>query len=215
MDTHAPGDARTALLEAAWRFAEERGLAQVTLAQIAAAAGLSRQTVYLIFGSRAGLLIGMVRHRDATSVKARKMVPAARAQPGRETIERFVRLWFAHADAILPVARAIAAASSDDEDARSAWRDRMDTQRELIRQIVDGLADSRQLSAGWTRDEATDWFWSRVHLDVWHQLVVERGWRAERAIACIVESLWTDLVGADAAAGVSAARGTVRKRSQA
>jgi len=193
MDTDTPLDTRNLLLEAAWRLAVERGLAQVTLAQIGAAAGLTRQTVYLYFGSRSGLLVDMVRHRDAASANARKMVAAARTQPARKSVERFVRLWFAHVVDILPVARELAAAALSDEDARSAWRDRMDAQRALIRELVDGLAETRQLSRRWTREDATDWFWSRVHLDVWQQLVIERRWSAERAISRIVESLWADL----------------------
>lgn len=188
-------DTRTALLQTAWRLVEERGVSGVTLAEIAAAAGVSRQAVYLHFGNRAGLLIGMVRHRDATSTKARKMIRLAKDAPCLATLDRFVRLWFGYVAEILPVARAIEAASSSDEDAAAAWQDRMETLRTLIREIVDALADSRQLTARWTREEATDWFWCRTHIDVWSQLVADRGWRPEAVADRIIQSLWTDLAG--------------------
>jgi len=130
-----------------------------------------------------------------------------------QSVERFVRLWFAHVAGILPIARAIAAAAASDDDARSAWHDRMDTHRALVRQMVDGLADSGQLSKRWSREEATDWFWSRVHLEVWQQLVVERGWTTERLTARVVESLWNDLTGSAAAHEIPAARGVASRRS--
>jgi len=186
---------RKTLLQTAWSLVEERGVSGVTLAEIAARAGVSRQAVYLHFGNRAGLLIGMVRHRDATSIKARKMIRVAKGPPCLKTLDRFVRLWFEYVAEILPVARAIEAASSSDDDAAEAWRDRMETLRTLIREIVDGLADSRQLSARWTRDEATDWFWCRTHIDVWRQLVADRGWRAKAVADCVIQSLWSDLAG--------------------
>jgi len=189
----ATTNTRDTLLDAAWHLAERHGLAQVTLAQIGAAAGMTRQTVYLHFGSRAGLLVDMARHRDRSSRNVRKMMVVARARPGRASIERFVRAWFGHAAEIVPVARAIEAAAAVDADAATAWRDRMDAQRELIRQLIDRLADAGRLSKRWTREEAVDWFWSRIHLDVWQQLVVERGWPRERVVSRVAESLWMDL----------------------
>jgi AcrR family transcriptional regulator len=105
----AASDTRTNLLETAWRLIEKRGVANVTLRNIADTANVSRQTVYLHFGNRAGLLIAMTRHRDTTSKPAREMVAAAREPNIRAGFDRFVRCWFLHVVKILPVARAIEA----------------------------------------------------------------------------------------------------------
>jgi AcrR family transcriptional regulator len=186
-------DTRTSLLEAAWELAAKRGVGTVTLAEIAASAGLTRQSVYLHFGSRAGLLIAMVRHRDRTSATVRKMMAVAQEADTEPGFSRFTRLWFRHVATILPVARAIAAASANDPDAAAAWDDRMESLRGVLRGIVDRLADAGRLAAGWTRDEATDWFWSRTHIDVWQQLVVERNWNSEDVVRRVTRSLWADL----------------------
>ena len=51
------------ILGLAWELASERS-ADVSVSQIAADAGISRQTIYLHFGSRGGLLVELVRWAD-------------------------------------------------------------------------------------------------------------------------------------------------------
>src|SRR6266704_3568161 len=67
--------------------------------------------------------------------------------------------------------------------------------RRAMRPLIDRLADSGQLIDGWSRDQATDWMWSRTHLDVWSQLAVDRKWKPEEVARRVAASLWTDLVG--------------------
>ena len=50
-------DTKTRILETAWTLVNERGIG-VGVGEIAAAAGVSRQLVYVHFTSRAGLLVG-------------------------------------------------------------------------------------------------------------------------------------------------------------
>jgi len=58
-------------------------------------------------------------------------------------------------------------------------------------------SQSQDSSPRWTRQEATDWFWSRTHMDVWSHLAVDRGWPAERVIEHVIDSLWSDLIKTD------------------
>ena len=60
-------DTRERIMETAWDLIRERGIADLTVAEIAAAAGVSRQLVYFHFANRAGLLVAMTRHQDARS----------------------------------------------------------------------------------------------------------------------------------------------------
>jgi AcrR family transcriptional regulator len=187
-------DTRTKLLNTAWRLIETHGAAAVTLADIAAAAGVSRQTIYLQFGSRAGLLIATARLRDDTSPVVREMSVTAREAHSKIEFDRFIRLWFEHVTVILPIARAIEAAAASDPDARAAWQERMDANRRVIRKIVGRLADAGHLAKRWTREEATEWFWSRIHINVWSQLVADRKWSPEKVVERVIDSLWHDLV---------------------
>ena len=71
-----PGAVRERILAAAWEMVRAGRLSDLTMAAVARAAGVSRQTVYVGFGTRAGLLVQMVRERDAAN-------PAASASPRR------------------------------------------------------------------------------------------------------------------------------------
>jgi AcrR family transcriptional regulator len=60
-------DTRSRILETAWKLVRDRGTNGVTIAEIAAAAGVSRQLIYFHFQNRAGLLVAMARHHDVRS----------------------------------------------------------------------------------------------------------------------------------------------------
>ena len=63
---------RHAVLDAAWDLLADHQR-PATLSEVAAAAGVSRQTLFYAFGNRAGLLVAMVRHRDALGPHADRM----------------------------------------------------------------------------------------------------------------------------------------------
>ena len=54
---------REEILDAAWDLIAVQGVA-VSMAKIAAAVGMTRQSIYVHFGSRGGLLIALVRRAD-------------------------------------------------------------------------------------------------------------------------------------------------------
>ena len=93
-------DTKTRILETAWTLVNERGIG-VGVGEIAAAAGVSRQLVYVHFTSRAGLLVAMARHQDARSgfreraLATRELPPAKRwigsCAPGASTCPRSSR----------------------------------------------------------------------------------------------------------------------------
>ena len=55
------------ILDEAWALARRRGLAAVTMGEIAKVAGVSRQLMYFHFANRAGLLVAMTRRQDTRS----------------------------------------------------------------------------------------------------------------------------------------------------
>jgi AcrR family transcriptional regulator len=189
----APGDdTRARILEAAFREVEARGTADVTMAQVAAAAGVTRQLVYFHFANRAGLLTAMAGHRDETAgfVEAAR---ASRAMAPAEGFEHLLRAWCAYLPQMEPVARALEAALLTADDGAAAWRERMGDLREALRIALDRLARRDALAAGWTVDAAADWAWSRIQPSTWRHLVGERGWTpeayAERTVRSLLEQL--------------------------
>src|SRR5262245_10549240 len=95
---------REAVLAAAWRLIVARGRVDVSIADIAAAAGVTRQSIYLGFGNRAGLLVAMARHVDAQSAHTKRMRAIVTGGAGTpEALLGFMRAWLMHLPEIYPV----------------------------------------------------------------------------------------------------------------
>jgi AcrR family transcriptional regulator len=182
-------DTRSRILDTAWTLLRRRDPNQVRVADIAEAAGVSRQLVYVHFTNRAGLLVALARHHDASSGFVER-VAATRKLPPVEGLEALLRLWFAYIPEILPFARALEAAAASGEEGGAAWHDRMGDLWEAFRIAVDRVHRGGRLADGWTVRTATDWISARSHLTIWQLLVGERGWRpgdyTERAVRSIL-----------------------------
>ena len=192
--TPLPEDARTRILETAWRLIGERQDASVTLVEIAKESEVSRQTLYVNFGSRAGLLTAMVAHHDETSGGPAGLKRARRDASTDQALETFTRAWFKYVPDVFPVATALAVAARSDEDARAAWESRMQLVRSALLEITRGLAKSGQLKPGWTPEDAADWYFNLIHVDTWQHLVVERGWKPTDLVRHVVASLRATLL---------------------
>ena len=182
-------DTRARILDTAWGLVRERGVGTVTLADIAAATGVSRQLLYVHFENRAGLLVAMARRHDVRSGFAARAAEAG-SLPPVAALERLLRLWFAYLPEILPVARALEAAAVNGDEGGAAWRDRMDDLRGVLAAAVDRVAADGRLTRGWTPATATDWVWARAQPSAFAHLVADRGWSpgdyADRAVPSIL-----------------------------
>jgi AcrR family transcriptional regulator len=182
-------DVRTRILETAWRLIGDRKDASVTLLEIARGAGVSRQTVYVNFGSRAGLLMAMVEHRDAGSADLARMRSVTPDEGPEEVLETFVRSWYKYVQTIFPVAHALQTAAAGDEDARLAWESRMARLHRGLLALMQRLQSDGRLAQGWTPQSATDWCHHLVHMDSWQHLVVEMGWRPQDVVQRTLQTL--------------------------
>lgn len=182
-------DARTRILDTAWRLIGERQDAAVSLLEIARAAGVSRQTVYVHFGSRAGLLLAMVEHRDATSPELARLRRVRQDLPPAEALEAAVRAWFKYVPVVFNVAHALQVAAASDADAHQAWESRMRLLRGGLLALMQRLHADGRLAGGWSPEAATDWCYHLVHIDSWQHLVVERHWKPADLVQRTVSTL--------------------------
>jgi len=188
-------DTRQRILQLAWEGVASQGDDALSLVALARRAGVSRQTLYLLFGSRAGLLLAMVAQRDAQSQVGPRLARARAAGAPREVLAPYLRVWFDYLPQVFPVARAlIATASAGDSDARTAWDSRMALLRAGLLQLTQALADSGALRPPWTPAAAADWIVSQTHVDAWQHLVVEAGWPPEQAIDRVLDTLHDTLL---------------------
>jgi AcrR family transcriptional regulator len=167
-----------AILDAAWRLICERGRADVSLGEIAKAAGVSRQSIYIGFGGRAALLVAMARNADERSRHAQRMREIGRGSADDpEALHAYVDAWVAHLPEIYPVGVLLSAASVTDSEAAAVFKDRMiGSLHAGYHRILRRLARAGHLREGWNAERAADLCWSLTHIEAWRQLVVERGW---------------------------------------
>ena len=187
------GDTRARILDTAWGLVQERGIGAVTVADIAAATGVSRQLLYVHFENRAGLLVAMARRHDVRSGFAGRAAEA-RSLPPVAALERLLRLWFAYLPEILPVARALEAAATNGDEGGVAWRDRMGDLREMFAAAVERVDQDGRLAEGWTVPSATDWVWARAQPATFQHLVVDRAWPADDYTERAVHSILAEVV---------------------
>ncbi|HEX9866520.1 MAG TPA: TetR/AcrR family transcriptional regulator [Acidimicrobiia bacterium] len=172
-------ETRHRILRATWELIEEGG-SGITLVDAADRAGVSRQTVYLHFGDRAGVLLALVQYMPETLGFREQLAHVFDAPTGAEMIERAVKLHSTYTSKIDSVAQVLEAAQYQDEDLGAAWRDRMDATRAAHRAIIQRVADEGQLADGWTVDTAGDLFYTVTMNGPWRELTRELGWTPEQ-----------------------------------
>ncbi len=172
----AASPSRRRILDAALSLIESRGGADVTMAEIAAAAELSRQAVYLHFADRAELLLALVRHVDEKRGLGRELRKVLEAPSGTAALKEMVALQARMNPRVWAVARALDAVRRSDPEVERSWQDRLANRLQGGREIVARLAREGKLRPGLGEREAADLLWSLTSLRTWEDLVLERGW---------------------------------------
>jgi AcrR family transcriptional regulator len=179
---------RVRLLDVTRRLVSERG-AGVSMADVAAAAGLSRQAVYLHFGSRAGLFVAVVRHMDEVAGIRQQCERALDHADPVQALRDFLVAWLRYAATIAPMATALLASRRADGDVAAAWSDRMGELRTGFLVAAQRLADAGWLRPGLGVAAAADLAWALTSVPVWDQLTVDRGWPAAEVEGQLVEAV--------------------------
>lgn len=172
---------RTRILDAAWTLLESGATRGVRMSDIAKAAGISRQALYLHFPSRAELLVATTRHVDEVKdVEAR--LAESRAATGPARLDAFVAAWGGYIPEVHGVLRALAAMMETDAEARAAYDDRMTAVRHGCAAAVAALKAEGCLSPHLSEAEATDLLWAFLSVETWTRLTRDCGWTQARYI---------------------------------
>ena len=173
-----PGKER--ILEAALSLITKRGGADVTMAQIAKAARMSRQAVYLHFADRSTLLVAMVRYMDEKRGLEAEIRKIREAPSGIEAMRRMVSLQARTNAEIWAPARTLDAVRRTDAAAERSWQDRLQHRLGGCREIMRHVQQDGHLRPGLDVDTAADLLWTITSLRMWEDLVLQRGWSAKR-----------------------------------
>ena len=178
-------ETRRAIAAAAREQFLAHGYAGTTIAAIAAAAGVSHETVYAVFGPKAALF----RHLIETALSGTdEPVPAlerastlalqAEPDPGRmlEGYAHVVRLLHAR---LAPVFLVLRDGAQTEPDLK-AFADELNARRvRHMRALAADLAAKNGLRAGLSLAAAADIFWVMVSPEFYQLWVSDRGWTPE------------------------------------
>jgi len=177
-----PGDpaTRQRILDAALQLVTRRGGADVTLAEVAREARVSRQGLYLHFADRAGLFLALVRHADDRRGLAAAIQKIQAAPSGEAALREMAATQARINPGVWPLARAFDSVRRQDEAAERSWQERLSHRLEGCRAIVAQLVREGSLRPGLGPDVAADLLWTLSSLRVWEDLVLLRGWSAQQ-----------------------------------
>lgn len=173
---------RRKILDAAWKLLEA-GQAPSRMSDIARAAGISRQALYLHFPSRAELLVAVTRHVDAVKDVDGRLAESRAAASGEARLAAFVSAWGNYIPEIRGVSRALMAMQESDAEARAAWEGRMEAVRQGCAAAVAALARDGRLAEGLSQERATDLLWALLSVETWVRLCETCGWPQEDYIS--------------------------------
>lgn len=178
-------DTRERILAATRALMEARGEAGVRMSDIAGEAGISRQAVYLHFGSRADLMVATARYGDEILGLEERKRRFQGTEGGTAMLDEYIEFWGNYIPEIYSVAKALLADLATDEAARAAWDDRMGAVRNSCRRTVEALHRDGDLTPEWSIEEATDVLWTILSVRSWENLTIQCGWSPDKYVTRI------------------------------
>lgn len=192
---------RAAVLDAARRLFLRDGYAAATMAAIAAEARVALKTVYLAFGTKAGLLrevwnTGLRGDDGDAPVAARAWYREVLDEPDpARQLELNARNSRHGKDRIGALAEVIRTAAPLDADIAALW-DRIGVEYHANQlAIAESLAAKGALRDGLDAPRAADLLWTINHPHTWHLLVAERGWTPDEYERWAADASRTQLLG--------------------
>ena len=182
----AAAQTRRAILEVATRLFAEHGYSTVTMATIAAEAGVATDTVYAALGPKPVLFRLLIERaisgeEEPVTAEERDYVRAIRAEPdARQKLAIYARA-VRHIQARLaPLFLALQAAASSEPELAALWTEIGERRARNMRLLAAELAETGALRDDITVDEAADVIWAMNAAEFYVLLVQQRGWEPER-----------------------------------
>ena len=167
------------ILEAALKAVLKRGDPATSMAEIAKAAGISRQALYLQFPDRASLFLALGRYADEKRGLGPALERIREAESGLASLELLLALRARMNPGIWPLHLVAQTLRHHDPAVERAFQDRLKNRLIVCRQIVEKIDRDGLLRPDLSIDQATDQLWSITSLGTWADLVLTCKWSAE------------------------------------
>lgn len=187
-----------AVLDVAQRLFLDDGYGATTVAQIAAEADVSVETVFKAFGGKSGLVRAIfdraLRGQGSATAYERSDEMRARETDPRTIMQRWGELTTEVAERMTPIRLLIRAAAVTDPDI-AALLDDSDAERlQRMRHHAEFLAERGYLREGITTDKATDVLYTCSSLEIYEVLVLQRGWPPHEFARFVADFMITALL---------------------
>lgn len=184
---------REDILDAAWNLISHEG-ADVSIARIANAAGISRQSVYDHFGTRGGMIFAMVRRIDERLSIREQLFAAFETPNPRTRLTTTIDTWIDFVKEIYPVATDLIRLRPTDSDAADAWEDRMSELRTWLFELTKTLKADGALKKEWTAKGASEYLWTAFSVQVWGLLTEDCSWSESQARKVLKKTICDSLL---------------------
>ena len=195
---------RAAVVQAAHRRFLAHGYAATTLAAVARDAGVSVDTVYAVFGSKRGLLDGVMDVNvggddEPVAVLERELPQRMRAERDQRTqLAMFATGMAGELERMRPLDDVLRSAAAADPDVAAARHEQNDVQRHhAMTTIVGWIAARGPLRDGLDVATGADLVWTLTSPEVHYMLRETRGWSRRQYEVWLRDTLEHALLGED------------------
>ena len=184
---------RAAIVDAARRLFVREGFARTTISRIAEDAGVSEETVYKAFGTKAALVRAIRDRALAGEGPVHAERRSDRMQAAEDDPRRIIQGWgvltMEVAPKVAPVLLMVREAAASDPELRSL-QEELDTAR--LRRMTRNartLLKGGHLRTGITLGAAADVLWTYSSPELYELLVIRRGWSVDRYGQFVADSI--------------------------
>jgi AcrR family transcriptional regulator len=171
------------ILAAALKLVAKRGLGALTMAGVAKAAGVTRQTVYFYFGTRTKLMSEMMRVRMRDHPLTAEVRRVGAITPVTiATFEAYIAAALRFAASIMPEGFVEWGHVASDKAALQGLRALTDNGVAGAARMIADLKRQGLLQPGWTVDDAAEWVTLQLYPGNIYAMTTVRGWTVERVI---------------------------------
>jgi AcrR family transcriptional regulator len=193
-------ETRSALVAAARRLFIQQGYAVTTVDQIAAAAGVSRATVFTSVGGKPALLkaaydVAIVGDEAPVALVERpRSQEILRERDPAKMLADYAAVATEINGRLAQLHVVLRGAASADPEARALWETLQQQRRVGGDNLARPIVQKGRLKNGLDAREAADLIWLLNDPGVYHTLVIERGWSPGRYRLWLCEALQSQLL---------------------
>jgi AcrR family transcriptional regulator len=186
---------RRAILTAARDLFLESGYAATTMAEVAAAAEVSVETVYKAFRSKSGLVkalfdVVIVGDDQPIPMLQRERVTKMREEPDpRQKLLMYGKHLSEAGPRAGQLQLLIRSAAASDPDASTVWDEMAQERLTGMTEFARHLHEGGHLRPGVSLEEARDVLWTYNSVELFDLLVLQRGWHPDRYGRWIAEAM--------------------------